>query len=177
MSVLGELLTHVAAEDPDEGQNSTLDYLIQASNLFKEGSLTSSGSVIPSPFNVTREGKVITAAVMAEYAQDRFQLIVMARERAAPNRAAYATVHVWVYEPNQLIRVVLSRPPEEVHRDSRGIVQELSNVTGSLVVVDDVRYHVDGQKHIHRDWTDMYLHVVDRNTQAILDTMQVSLED
>lgn len=173
LSVIGEHLTRVKAEDPDEGVNGTIDYLIQASNLFKAGSLTSSGSVIPSPFNVSREGKVVTAAVMAEYTQDRFQLTVMARERASPGRAAYATVHVWVYEPHQLIRVVLSRPPEEVHRERRDIVEELSNATKSLVVVDDIRYHVDSQKHIHRDWTDMYLHVVDKDTLTIVDTMEV----
>jgi len=80
-----------------------------------------------------------------------------------------------VYEDHQLIRVVLSRPPEEVHRESRDISGELGNATNSLVVIDDVRYHVDSQKHLHRDWTDMYLHVVNKDTQVIEDTMQVIL--
>jgi len=93
-SVLGETLTRVTATDPDEGGNGAIDYLIQASNLFKQGSLQSSGSVIPSPFNISKMGKIVTDAGMAEYSQDRFQLVVMAREKAPPNRAAYATVHV-----------------------------------------------------------------------------------
>ena len=59
---------------------------------------------------------------------------------------------VWVFEPSQLIRVILSRPPEEVHRERDEIVAELSNATQSRVVVDDIRYHVDGSGHIRRDW-------------------------
>lgn len=48
--------------------------------------------------------------------------------------------------------MILSRPPEEVHRERDEIVAELSNATQSRVVVDDIRYHVDGSGHIRRDW-------------------------
>lgn len=61
-------------------------------------------------------------------------------------------VQVWVYEQQQLIRVILSRPPEEVNRERDEIVLELSNATQSLVVVDDIRYHVDAMGHIQQDW-------------------------
>jgi hypothetical protein len=71
---------------------------------------------------------------------------------------------VWIFEPNQLIRVILSRPPEEVHQERDEIIAELSNVTGSLVVVDDIRYHVDSSGHILHDW------------QVVLDTLYVELK-
>jgi hypothetical protein len=57
-----------------------------------------------------------------------------------------------VYEQQQLIRVILSRPPEEVHREKEEIILELSNATRSLVVVDDIKYHVDPLGHIQHDW-------------------------
>lgn len=59
---------------------------------------------------------------------------------------------VWVYEQQQLVRVILSRPPEEVNRQRESIVMELSNATQSLVVVDDIRYHVDPLGHKQIDW-------------------------
>lgn len=61
-------------------------------------------------------------------------------------------MQVWVFEPSQLIRVILSRPPAEVHRQRDEIVAELSNATQSRVVVDDIRYHVDSSGHIQTDW-------------------------
>lgn len=57
-----------------------------------------------------------------------------------------------MFEPSQLIRVILSRPPEEVIREKDEIVLELSNATKSRVVVDDIRYHVDASGHIRREW-------------------------
>lgn len=59
---------------------------------------------------------------------------------------------MWVYEQQQLVRVILSRPPEEVNRQRESIVMELSNATQSLVVVDDIRYHVDPLGHKQIDW-------------------------
>ena len=61
-------------------------------------------------------------------------------------------LQVWVFEPCQLIRVILSRPPEEVNREKDEIILELSNATQSRVVVDDIRYHVDSSGHIRREW-------------------------
>lgn len=89
---------------------------------------------------------------MAEYNQDRFIVEVVAKEVASPERETIARVHVWIFEPNQLIRVILSRPPEEVNQERDEIISELSNVTQSLVVVDEIRYHVDGNGHINQDW-------------------------
>ena len=80
---------------------------------------------------------------------------------------------VWVIEPYQSIRVILSRPPEEINRERDEIVAELSNATQNLVVVDDIRYYIDKAGHVHRDWTDMCLHVVDNMTQNIIDVAQV----
>lgn len=61
-------------------------------------------------------------------------------------------IQVWVFEPAQLIRVILSRPPEEVNREKDEIVAQLSNATQSRVVVDDIKYHVDASGHIRREW-------------------------
>ncbi|RZF35066.1 hypothetical protein LSTR_LSTR009658 [Laodelphax striatellus] len=160
-----ELVCELFASDLDEGENGVITYQIVASHLFRGGSNVSSGSVVPSPFRISNAGRLKTATLVAEYNQERFQLDVVAREKTHPFREAKATV--WIYEDQQLIRVILSKTPEEVNRDKDKIVSILSNATRSLVVVDDIKYHIDDLNHKHEDWCDMYLHVVDQRTFSI----------
>ncbi|XP_012135516.1 cadherin 87A isoform X2 [Megachile rotundata] len=173
MANINDFVTKVTASDLDVGDNGTLHYYIASANLYKYGSEKPSGSIVPSPFNVTQDGKILTSGYMAEYNQDRFIIEVVAKEIVIPERYAMTKVHVWVFEPTQLIRVILSRPPEEVNRERDEIVSELSNVTQSRVVVDDIRYHVDASGHIRREWCDMYLHVVEPKTNTIAPIPQV----
>lgn len=173
MANINEFVSSLKATDPDSGPNGTITYFIRASNLYKIGSNKSSGSIIPSPFNITQDGKLVTENYMAEYNQDRFIVEIVAKETASPERETVAKVHIWIYEPNQLIRVILSRPPEEVNQEKEEIISELSNVTQSLVIVDEIRYHVDANGHINQDWCDMYIHVVDPQTQMIASIPEV----
>jgi hypothetical protein len=94
MADINEFVAKLSAFDPDAGDNGSLSYYIRASNLFKYGSNLSRGSIIPSPFNVTEDGKLVTANYMAEYNQDRFVLDVIAKEKASPEREAVTKVHV-----------------------------------------------------------------------------------
>ena len=94
MANINEFVAKLSAFDPDAGDNGSLSYYIRASNLFKYGSNLSRGSIIPSPFNVTEDGKLVTANYMAEYNQDRFVLDVIAKEKASPEREAMTKVHV-----------------------------------------------------------------------------------
>lgn len=103
-----KLLLQIHASDPDSGVNGSLSYFIRSSNLYHMGSNISSGSVVPSPFHVTTDGRLMTDSLMAEYNQDRFVLEVVAREEAAPFREDSANVHIWVYEPSQLSKIVVS---------------------------------------------------------------------
>ncbi|CAG2068426.1 unnamed protein product, partial [Timema podura] len=94
MANINEFVAKLSAIDPDLGDNGTLTYYIAASNLFKYGSNRSYGSIIPSPFNVSENGKLVTANYMAEYNQDRFILDIIAKEKSYPERQAITRVHV-----------------------------------------------------------------------------------
>lgn len=94
MANINEFVATLHATDPDSGTNGSITYYIKASNLYKLGSNKSSGSIVPSPFNITQDGKLITANYMAEYNQDRFVVEVVAKEVASPEREAVAKVHV-----------------------------------------------------------------------------------
>lgn len=50
---------------------------------------------------------------------------------------------------------------------------ELKNVTDKIVVIDDIRYHVNPASGLRRDMTDMYIHVVDESTNEIIHPEEV----
>ena len=96
MADLNEFIANVTAIDPDFGVNGSLTYYIKASNLYKYGYSKSSGSIIPSPFNITQDGQLIAATNLAENNQNRFIVDVVAKENAFPGRETVAKVHVSV---------------------------------------------------------------------------------
>ena len=172
-SAINELVTIVNATDRDLGVNSTIEMIISASYLYKFGAKKTTGSIVPSPFAITKEGRITTATYMAEYNQDRFILEVIAKEVESPERIAIANVHVWIFDPEQQVRVILSRPPSEVHIEREEIVSELSNATGKLIIVDEIRFHVDNMGRIRMDWCDMYFHAVDKASDMIVPVNEI----
>ncbi|KAG5879259.1 hypothetical protein JTB14_012529 [Gonioctena quinquepunctata] len=173
MDNINDFVTNVTAFDPDFGLNGSLTYYIKATNLYKFNSNRSSGSIIPSPFNITDRGEICTATYLAENNQHRFVIDVIARENAFPEREANAKVYVWIFEPEQLIRVILSRPKDEVLKEREEIIAELSNATQSLVIIDEIRYHIDDNGVKKEDWSDLYILVVNHKTQTILPVPEV----
>nr|CAH7738219.1 unnamed protein product [Callosobruchus chinensis] len=168
MANINDVVTNVTAIDLDKGLNGSLTYYIKASNLYKFGSDRSSGYIIPSPFNISDKGEICTATYLTENNQHRFVVDIIARENAFPEREAYSKIHVWVFEPEQLIRVILSRPKEEVSKERDEIISELSNATNSLVIIDKIRFHVDDNGVKKEDWSDLYILAVNPKTQTIL---------
>lgn len=74
---------------------------------------------------------------------------------------------VWIYDYSQLVRVILSRPREEVSQQQDEIVAELRNATQHRIIVDELRYHVDSMGRIRMDWSDLFFHAVEPNTKQI----------
>ncbi|XP_013102305.2 cadherin-87A isoform X1 [Stomoxys calcitrans] len=163
----GTVITTVNATDADAGKNAHVEYMITTSNLYKFGATKSMGSIVPSPFTISQDGKVSTGGFVAEYNQDRFELEIVAKEMEEPKRSARTKVIVWIYDYSQLVRVILSRPPDEVYQQQEEIVAELRNATQHRIIVDEIRYHVDSMTRVRVDWTDLYFHAVDSNTQQI----------
>ena len=56
----------------------------------------------------------------------------------------------------------------EVNREKETIIRQLSNVTQKIVVIDDIKYHVNTAPGLRRDMTDMYIHVVDDTSAEIM---------
>lgn len=166
-SSINGFVTVVNATDEDCDKNAKTAYMIISSNLYKFGSTKSMGSIVPSPFSVSPEGRITTAAFMAEYNQDRFELEVVANEIESPERSARTKVIIWVFDSSQQVRVIISRSPEVVYHEQEEIIAELRNATQHRIIVDEIRFHVDTMGRIRMDWSDMFFHAVDHQNQQI----------
>ena len=99
----------------------------------------------------------------------RFEINIEAREHSS-GHIAKATVYLWIFEPEQQIKLVINQNPMAVDRNKEDIVRKLrNNVTEDVIVIDDIRYHVSPSDGLRRDMTDMYIHVVDPDTFTISD--------
>uniref|UniRef100_B3P4D8 GG17179 n=1 Tax=Drosophila erecta TaxID=7220 RepID=B3P4D8_DROER len=164
---MGVSIRLVNATDADQGKNAKIEFMIVASNLYKFGATKSTGSIVPSPFAISQDGRISANTIMAEYNQDRFELEIVARELEQPQRSASTKVNIWVFDGTQLVRVILSRPPEEVYQEQEEIIAELRNATQHRIIVDEIRFHLDSIGRIRMDWCDLYFHAVDPQTQQI----------
>lgn len=105
---------------------------------------------------------------MGEYDQDRFELTIVAKEVEHPGREAATKVVIWIFRLDQLVRVILSRPPSEVLQEKDELISELQNATGKRIVVNEIRHHVNGNNLIKMDWCDLYFHAADPETNVIV---------
>lgn len=80
---------------------------------------------------------------------------------------------MWVFSPDQLVRVILSRPPAEVNAQRDEIVGELRNATGRRIIVAEIRHHIDPNGRMRNDWCDLFFHAVDEQTLAIVPVDEV----
>ncbi|CAH0398993.1 unnamed protein product [Chilo suppressalis] len=166
---VNEPILSVVAEDPDLEENGTLIYIVAASNLYKFGASESSGSVVPSPFNISQDGVVMTASYMSEYNQDRFVLDIIAQELAPPHRQAKAQIYVWVIEHGALIRMVVSRGCSA----PLGGVQARLAGAGAALLVRARRLPLVQAERRHEHWCEVHLLPVDPKTYQVLPVERV----
>lgn len=174
MAKVGDVVLQVTSIDLDYEENSTVLYYIENTQLYRPGlnNLTWS-SLLKDPFSIDQSGRISTSAFLAEYNQGRFDLQIAAKEIAPPYRVASTTATVWVYETHQLVKLIVSRAPQTVNEGREQILSSLANVTNMIVVLDDVRYHVNQYGYIQPDWSDVYLHLVDPTRNDIMSSWEV----
>lgn len=166
---INEPVLSVIAEDPDLDENGTLIYMVAASNLYKFGAQESSGSVVPSPFNISQDGVLMTAHYMSEYNHDRFVLDIIAQEMAPPHRQAKAQVYIWIIDRSSLIRMVVSKSCATA---VMGVQRRLGNSADALLV-PGTRLPLVHADRRYDDWCEIHLHAVDPSTYQVLPVEKV----
>ncbi|XP_071547485.1 cadherin-23 isoform X3 [Panulirus ornatus] len=84
-----------------------------------------------------------------------------------------ARVFIYLLREDQRVRFVLRQSPDEVREQVEYFRDSLGNVTGAIVNVDDFRVHENHDGTVDKTKTDLYLHLVDRNDNSVLEVKQV----
>nr|CAH7762920.1 unnamed protein product [Callosobruchus chinensis] len=168
----------VKAEDPDVGQNAIVSYYLvgKVQMTLTEGL----ESLQRTPFIVERD----TGAVQLNFDPQRgmkgyFDFMVLANDTGGLKDTARVFIYLLREDQRPLIDhfqtfLILGITFFERKLAIYGpCFRVLGNVTGAIVNVDEFRVHANHDGTVDKTRTDLYLHLVDRNDNSILEVEEV----
>ncbi|KAE8591217.1 hypothetical protein XENTR_v10018345 [Xenopus tropicalis] len=167
---VGSELIKVLAVDADVGNNSLVFYSILGIRYIK---LNSNDSVeVKNIFAIENTtGIVRTFDLFTAYSPGYFIVDIKAVDLAGHNDTA--VVGIYILRDDQRLKIVINEIPDRVRGFEEEFIRLLSNITGAIVNTDDVQFHVDKKGRVNFAQTDMLIHVVNRDTNRILDVERV----
>ncbi|RZC35307.1 cadherin-23 [Asbolus verrucosus] len=84
-----------------------------------------------------------------------------------------ARVFIYLLREDQRVRFVLRQQAPELRNRIEAFREILGNVTGAIVNVDEFRVHANHDGSIDKTRTDLYLHLVDRRDNSIIEVDEV----
>ncbi|XP_033230917.1 cadherin-23 isoform X2 [Belonocnema kinseyi] len=166
----GTQFMSVKAVDADVGGNALVNYyqIGKIQMTLTEGL----DDVRLQPFLVDR----VTGSVSLNFDPQRgmkgyFDFMVMAND--SYGLKDMARVFIYLLREDQRVRFVLRQHPPEVRNRIETFREILGNVTGAIVNVDEYKIHENQDGSVDRTRTDLYLHLVDRQDNSILEVSEV----
>ncbi|XP_068114331.1 cadherin-23 isoform X3 [Hyperolius riggenbachi] len=167
---VGSDLIQVLAIDADVGNNSLVFYSILSIHYIKQNSNDS--VVVKNIFVIGNvDGVIRTFDLFTSYSPGYFVVDIMAIDLAGHNDTA--VVGIYILRDDQRLKIVINEIPDTVRKFEEEFIRLLSNITGAIVNTDDVQFHVDKKGRVNFAQTDMLIHVVNRDTNRILDVDRV----
>ncbi|XP_046692113.1 cadherin-23 isoform X2 [Silurus meridionalis] len=167
---VGSDLIKVQAIDNDIGNNSLVLYHILSIHYIKLQSNESE-----ELFNVftigQTDGIIRTFDLFTAYDPGYFVVEVLARD--LEGHSDVALVGIYILRDDQRVKLIVNEIPERVWLFQEEFINLLSNITGAIVNMDDVQFHVDKKGRVNFAQTDVLLHVVNKQTNRILDVERV----
>ncbi|XP_043267778.1 cadherin-23 [Venturia canescens] len=166
----GTQFMHVKAIDVDAGDNAAVSYyqIGQIQMTLTEGL----DDIKLQPFLVDR----LTGAVSLNFDPQRrmkgyFDFEVLAND--TDGLFDKSRVFIYLLREDQRVRFVLRQHPPEVRNRIDSFREILGNVTGAIVNVDEYKVHENQDGSVDRTRTDLYLHLVNRRDNSILEVSEV----
>ncbi|CAH1247057.1 CDH23 [Branchiostoma lanceolatum] len=164
----GSELIQIEAIDADIGNNSVVYYYIESTTYIERGKQ-------PKPMKKTFQlgvlsGVLTTNELFVDYTKGYFELIVRAEDDA--KHTDKSKIGVYVLRDEHRVKVVINDIPDYVRTFREEFIAFASNITGAVVNMDDIQYHVD-EGEIDFTKTDMLIHVVNTKTNKIMDVDNV----
>ncbi|TMS04323.1 Cadherin-23 [Larimichthys crocea] len=167
---VGSELIKVVAVDNDIGNNSIVKYYIVTIRYFQ--SLSNGSEDVGSIFIIGEtDGIIRTYDLFTAFNPGYFQLEILASDFAG--HSATANVNIYILRDDQRVKIVFNEIPDLVRKNQEEFINLLSNITGAIVNIDDIQFHVDKKGRVNYAQTDMLIHVVNNQTNTILDVERV----
>ncbi|XP_060097159.1 cadherin-23 isoform X1 [Heteronotia binoei] len=167
---VGSELIKLTALDTDIGNNSLVLYSILGIRYIKQHSNDS--EEVANIFSIGNlDGILRTFDLFTAYNPGYFVVDVMASDLAGHNDTA--VVGIYILRDDQRVKIIINEIPDKVRQFEEEFISLLSNITGAIVNTDDVQFHVDKKGRVNFAQTELLIHVVNRETNRILDVERV----
>ncbi|XP_057164478.1 cadherin-23 [Ursus arctos] len=167
---VGSELIQVLALDADIGNNSLVFYGILAVHYFR--ALANDSEDVGQVFTMgSVDGILRTFDLFMAYSPGYFVVDIVARDLAGHNDTAI--VGIYILRDDQRVKIVINEIPDRVRGFEEEFIGLLSNITGAIVNTDDVQFHVDKKGRVNFAQTELLIHVVNRDSNRILDVDRV----
>ncbi|XP_067995381.1 cadherin-23-like [Melanerpes formicivorus] len=167
---VGSELIRVLALDADVGNNSLVLYTILSIRYIRQHSNDS--EEVSNIFSIgTLDGILRTFDLFTAYNPGYFVVDIMASDLAGHNDTA--VVGVYILRDDQRVKIIINEIPDKVRQFEEEFISLLSNITGAIVNTDDVQFHVDKKGRVNFAQTELLIHVVNKETNRILDVERV----
>ncbi|KAK1791202.1 hypothetical protein P4O66_013223 [Electrophorus voltai] len=167
---VGSELIQVQAIDNDVGNNSLVLYHILSIRYIKLQSNDSED--VNNVFTIGEtDGIIRTHELFMAYHPGYFLVEVLARDLVG--HSDVAQVGLYILREDQRVKIIINEIPDRVWLFQESFIHLLSNITGAIVNMDDVQYHVDKKGWVNFSQTDVLIHVVGRDSNRILDVERV----
>ncbi|XP_033956694.1 cadherin-23 [Pseudochaenichthys georgianus] len=167
---VGSDLIKVVALDNDIGNNSLVQYHIVTIRYFQ--SQSNGSEDVGSIFTIgLTDGIIRTYDLFTAYNPGYFQLEILACDYAG--HSTTTNVNIYILRDDQRVKIVFNEIPDVVRENQEDFINLLSNITGAIVNLDDIQFHVDKKGRVSYAQTDMLIHVVNNQTNTILDVERV----
>ncbi|XP_061303855.1 cadherin-23 isoform X3 [Pezoporus flaviventris] len=167
---VGSELIRVVAVDADVGNNSLVLYNILGIRYIKQHS--NDTEEVANIFTIgTLDGILRTFDLFTAYNPGYFVVDIMASDLVGHNDTAI--VGIYILRDDQRVKIIINEIPDKVRQFEEEFISLLSNITGAIVNTDDVQFHVDKKGRVNFAQTELLIHVVNRETNRILDVERV----
>ncbi|XP_027861757.1 cadherin-23 isoform X2 [Xiphophorus couchianus] len=167
---VGSDLIRLVATDNDIGNNSVVQYHIVTIRYFQTQSNGSED--VGNIFTIgLTDGMIRTYDLFTAYNPGYFQLEILACDLAG--HSSTTNVNIYILRDDQRVKIVFNEIPDWVRENQDNFISLLSNITGAIVNLDDIQFHVDKKGRVSYSQTDMLIHVVNNQTNTILDVERV----
>ncbi|XP_036323215.1 cadherin-23 [Rhagoletis pomonella] len=166
----GTKFMRIEAFDPDEGFNAKIFYYMvgEIRQTLSEGL----ENVRKSPFLVERDtGDVQLNFDPQKSMKGYFDFMVLANDTLGMKDVAH--VFIYLLREDQKVKFVFRLQPDELRLKISTFRDTLSNVTGAIVNIDEIKVHENKDGSVDKTKTDLYMHFVEREDNSILEVPEV----